>query len=92
VNIQARISRGRGVGGKPQFVGPLVRILGPRKKEVCPGVDVEAGPALDGERYAVPNVTAARRMDIAVAPDYSSPDDLEQLRAHDQSGYSGNSG
>lgn len=55
-------------------------------------MDVEAGPALDGERYAVPSVTAARRMDIAVAPDYSSPDGLEQWRAHDPSGYSGNSG
>jgi hypothetical protein len=29
---------------------------------------------LDGERYAVPNVTTkAKRMDIAVAPDYSWP-------------------
>jgi hypothetical protein len=52
-------------------VSPL-RILGPKKKGGCPGVDVEAGPALDGERYAVPNVTTkAKRMDIAVAPDYS---------------------
>jgi hypothetical protein len=43
-----------------------------QEKGGCPGVDVEAGPALDGERYAVPNVTTkAKRMDIAVAPDYS---------------------